>query len=199
MTTTIFRSFAVLALLFVLWPLASANAAPFAPYFGRILSCTGNYTQDVQDANGIKIKKCSSLCDLLETGQNIAKWLMTMALYIIAPLSFVIGAAMIMLGGASPKLVSTGKQTMYGTAIALAMVLGSYVIVSTIFFLIPTSAPVNWGEFTCSPAKVPGGDLPIDYLATCGKCTADEVCTQGAAGGAAGTWQCVPAPSSTSR
>jgi hypothetical protein len=196
--TMLFRTLAAAALFFVLWPIASANAGAFTPYFGPLLSCTGNYTQDVKDASGNKIAKCSSLCDLLATGQNIAKWLMTMSLYIVAPFTFAIGAGMIMLGGASPKLVSTGRQTMFGTAIALAMVLGSYVIVSTIFFLIPTSAPSNWGEFTCNPSQVPGGDLPIDYLATCGKCTENEVCTRGAAGGAAGAWRCVPAPTSTS-
>ena len=68
-------------LLLVLFVPVLASAASF-PYWGPLVSCNG----DLNSA-----KPCTSLCDLLVTGQNIIYFMMTLAVLAIGPIMIVVG------------------------------------------------------------------------------------------------------------
>lgn len=118
-----------------LMPLA-ASAAVTAPniwptgYWGTnplLLSCYGNYLASA-DAS----KSCTSLDQLLQTFVNIIYFAMSVALFVVAPILFLVGAIMIIFAGASPDMITKGRQTLIGTAIGIVIVLCSYLIVNTV-------------------------------------------------------------------
>ncbi len=94
-------------------------------FWGPIVSCTGNYLPGATNS-------CTSLNDLFQTIINVIYFVMSAAIFIIAPILFIVGAIMIMMGGANPGMLTRGRQTMVGTAIGLAIVLCSYLIVNTV-------------------------------------------------------------------
>jgi hypothetical protein len=127
----------------VLMPLAaSAATAVTAPNIwptgywatGGVISCTGNYPlgggTQTSDSSGKPY--CQSLTDLLQTFINVIYLAMSISIFIIAPILFLVGAVMIMMGGAKPDLLTQGRQTLVGTAIGLIIVLCSYLIVNTV-------------------------------------------------------------------
>jgi hypothetical protein len=57
---------------------------------------------------------------------------MSIALFILAPILFLVGAIMLITAGASPDMITKGRQTMIGTVIGIVIVLCSYLIVSII-------------------------------------------------------------------
>ena len=105
------------------------------PYWGPLVSCGPgaegpNHTPAPQT--------CTSLCDLLHTGQNVLNFSLTLVLFIIAPIIIVVGGFMVALSAGNPTMLTQGKKTVTGAAIGILITLGAYLIVAT--FLWATGA-----------------------------------------------------------
>ena len=95
--------------------------------------CTGNY----QGATQVAVNKdipatCTNLCDLIGTVINVIYLLMSIALFVIAPILMVWGGVTIMFAGANPGSLETGKKILTGTVIGIAIVLCSYLLIYTV-------------------------------------------------------------------
>jgi hypothetical protein len=144
----------IFIVLLVLAPTASAlayttpNIWTVPPgYWGPIVSCTGNYL------NNNSTGTCQSLCDLINTAINATYFAMSVAIFILAPILFLVGAIMIIISGANPEMLSKGKKTLTDTLIGLIIVLCSYLIVNTV---ITTLHITNIGGFGASSCTLGG-------------------------------------------
>jgi hypothetical protein len=113
-------------------------------YWGPIVSCNGNYLQN--GANGT----CQSLCDLINTATNAVYLAMTIAIFVLAPILFVVGAIMLLVSGANPEMLSRGKKTLTDTLIGLIIVLCSYLIVNTVVTTLKINGIGGFGASSCS-------------------------------------------------
>ncbi|HTY39478.1 MAG TPA: hypothetical protein VMC43_00065 [Candidatus Paceibacterota bacterium] len=122
-------------------------------YWGKdpaLLSCTGD---------GKSGEKCLSLCDFMETLKRFIYFGMTLAVFVFAPISILFGGLMMIFGGASPSQYQYGKRILTGTVIAVAIVLGAFLIVNTFYTYIVQGiggGSGNWYNFNCQPEKMPG-------------------------------------------
>ncbi len=103
-------------------------------WWGPIVSCTGNYIPNSPQipVNGSQPKPCTSLDDLVQTLLNALSLLMSIALFIIAPILVAVGGIMLMMGGANPEMLGRGKSILTGTVIGAVIILSSYLIISTV-------------------------------------------------------------------
>jgi len=127
---------------------AKADIASGIPYWATngLVSCTGN------GANGTPV--CTSVCDLIGTFVNVIYFIITICIFILAPVMFAIGGIMVMVSGANPEMLSKGKSVLLGTVIGVAIVLCSYLIVFT--FVSVFNASNNGGSvfgstLSCTP------------------------------------------------
>jgi hypothetical protein len=90
-----------------------------------LVSCTGNYLTGATNS-------CTDLGQLLQTTVNVIYLGISIALFIIAPILFLVGAIMLIMAGANPDMVTKGRQTMVGAAIGIVIILCSYLIVSIV-------------------------------------------------------------------
>lgn len=132
----------------------AASAATYSPpniwptgYWGQggLVSCTGNYLASNSGP------KCTSLCDLINTATNIIYFLITIAIFIIAPISVAVGGIMIMLAGANPGMLENGKKILTGAVIGLAIVLCSYLLVATVLKVLSVTTVGGFGGAACTP------------------------------------------------
>jgi len=111
-----------------------------------LLACDGNI--------------CDNLCQLLELLNNLLFFGLTILLYVIAPIRFIIGGFLIMTSGTSEGL-SRGKSMIKGTVIGILIALGGFVIVATFLWLIGNNSVesgkprVAWPEIACQPGAAP--------------------------------------------
>ena len=139
----------LLVLIFLLLPLV-ASAAPF-PFLeslkGPLVSCTGD--------GGGGLPTCTSLCDLLKTGQNIIYFMMALAVLAIAPVMIVIGGIMMLISAGSQTQVSSGRKMVTGAVIGIAIALGAFIIINTFFYFIApdrsSGGPKSWANIQCTP------------------------------------------------
>ncbi len=117
-------------------------------FWGPLVSCTGNYLPTNSD--GSTPNPCTSLCDLIDTAINIIYFGMTLAIFIIAPVMIVIGGIMIMLSGANPGMLESGKKTLTATVIGLFIVLCAYLIVNTTITVLNISGVGGFGNNACT-------------------------------------------------
>jgi len=105
-------------------------------YWGRnppLISCTGLY-----GASGVTYpnqqgatKPCTSLNDLVQTFINVIYLGITIAIFVISPISLAIGGIFIIVGGANPGLLSRGKEILKFTVIGIVIVLIAFLLVKT--------------------------------------------------------------------
>jgi len=129
-------------------------------FWGPIVWCTGDYltnTGGTQGNNQLLVQgsqppACNNLCDLVGTFINIIYLAMSIAIFIAAPIMVATGGVMIMLSGANPGLLETGKKVLTGAVIGLAIVLCSYLIVNTVLwaFNITDVGGFNGNTSACS-------------------------------------------------
>jgi hypothetical protein len=151
---------AALAIMAILLP-AAVSAATF-PYWGpSILSCTG-------DGSG-GLPPCTSLCQLLETGQNFIFLIATLAVFVVAPVMLVWGGIMILIAGANPGGIQTGKNIIVGTIVGMAIALGAFLIVNFIMDIVAEAnggerpAGVSWPSFACTPGDNAPEAIEVDF------------------------------------
>jgi hypothetical protein len=113
-------------------------------YWGPLVSCTGNYI------NAGTLPPCTSLCDLIDTIINVIYFGMSIAIFIIAPICIVIGGIMILLGGANPGMLESGKKALTGAIIGLIIVLCSYLIVNTVLTVLNLTGVGGFSNNTCT-------------------------------------------------
>lgn len=114
-------------------------------FWGPLVSCTGNYL------SGSGATPCTNLCDLINTFVNIVYFLISIALFIIAPLSFAVGGIMIMFAGANPGMLESGKKVLTGAVIGVVIVLCSYLIVATVLKVLNITSVGGFGGAACTP------------------------------------------------
>ncbi len=137
--------------LFVSAATGAASAIPGIPYWGPLVSCTGDYA-NTGSPSGAVTAKCTSLCDIFKTIQNVIYFAMTVALFAIAPVFIVVGGIMMLMAGGSPERFKKGGKIVSGTFIGLAIVLGAFLIVNTFLYILgnPKGSGVSWPNITCS-------------------------------------------------
>lgn len=110
-------------------------------FWGPIVWCTGNY---INGAN-----QCTNLCDLIETFINVIYLAMSIAIFVITPMMFLVGAVMFMMAGANPEMLGKGKKILTGTAVGLAIVLGSYLLVYSVVNVLGVQNVGGFGGTMC--------------------------------------------------
>ena len=110
---------------------------------GGLISCTGNYLTGAHP--------CRSLCDLIQTAINIIYFGMTIAIFVLVPIFFAVGAIMIMVAGAKPDMLETGKKTLTGAVIGLVVVLCSYLIINTFITVLGITGIGGFNGGACNP------------------------------------------------
>jgi uncharacterized membrane protein len=72
-------------------------------------------------------------------------------IWIILPISFVVGGIMYMLGGANPGLLETAKKTLWGAVIGAVIVLCAYLLIAAFvkFLSIQNIGGFSSGTGTC--------------------------------------------------
>jgi hypothetical protein len=193
----VWKIMAGLALAMILVPVAQAGAQAFTPYWPNrehpILPCSGFYKADLDPNQGTKLPPCTSICDFFKLGQNLLDFAYTLLLFVVVPLSVLVGGVLYMVSGANPKLKAQAKEIMTAAIMGTVVTLCAYAAVNTFFYLLgPSGVPQNWGRLSCT---VP--DMPVE--ATPSAPTPPGIQTTGAVlGGCKGaTWGNCPTGSNT--
>ncbi|HUZ92916.1 MAG TPA: hypothetical protein VNG29_02860 [Candidatus Paceibacterota bacterium] len=74
---------------------------------------------------------CTSLCDLLQTIENILSFGESVVIFIATPVLFAWGGITIMIASGDPSRLQQGKKILTGTLIGLLITLTAYIIVAT--------------------------------------------------------------------
>lgn len=119
-------------------------------FWGPLVSCTGFYPSTTATFNSGNLPPCTSLCDLIDTAINVIYFGITLALFVIAPIVVAIGAIMIMLAGANPGMLESGKKALVGAVIGIAIVLCSYLIVNTVITVLNITNVGGFGNNSCA-------------------------------------------------
>jgi hypothetical protein len=143
----------------------SAVQAAIIPYFGEgggIISCSGVYCNTGSGGLVNTGKKaCTSLCDLLTTGQNVARLLMSILAFILVPIIFTIGGLMYMFSAGNPGRVTAARQMLTGTLIGLLVGLGAFIILNTFFTALALTGNFKVENLVIKcPANLPGTLTP---------------------------------------
>jgi len=127
---------------------------------GGLLSCTGNYNDVVPSGqNGGTTKKCTDLCDLLHTAQNITDFAITLVIFVGAPAMITLGGLLLLFAGGADERRKTAKDVIVSALVGIAITLGAYLILSTFFYIVgnPITGPggkgsgikVGWPNVDC--------------------------------------------------
>ena len=105
---------------------------------------------NIKDASGEVINPCTQ-CELLHLTRHIIDFLMIAATPILATFFFVIAGVFLMVGGANPGMLSTGKRIFKDTFIGLVIVMMAWLITNTIIRTLADPGVVGnkWYEFSC--------------------------------------------------
>ena len=92
-------------------------------------------------------------CQLWHLLKHLIDFVLVAAAPILATLFFIIAGVYIMLGGANPGMLSTGKSIFKNTFIGILIVMLSWLITNTLIQSLadPTAIGGNWYEYSCTP------------------------------------------------
>jgi len=93
---------------------------------GPLLLCTG-----VPSNGGAISNTCQNLCDLVAQIAQVIYYMIAVVIWIVTPILIAVGGIMIMLGGANPGMIETGKKTITGAVWGIIIVLCAWLIVFT--------------------------------------------------------------------
>ncbi|HCX45063.1 TPA: hypothetical protein DGT35_00450 [Patescibacteria group bacterium] len=120
-------------------------------FFSQIVpQCTGRLFPN-------NLERLCTFCDLIRLLDNIVKFMAGLAPF-LATLLIIWGAFLIITAGGSPDRLSTGKKVIQAAVTGLAIVLGAWIIVSTVFLVITGSnkfygSPMPWNAIRCTQLK----------------------------------------------
>lgn len=146
---------------------AHADSRVFpAGYWGPLLSCTGNYGQVTEvGSDGVQATStCNDFCDVLYTAQNILDFLITVTLFVGAPVMVAYGGILLMVGnpltGEKENKRSLAKKVIVAAFVGVGITLGAYVILGTFLWLFGNGGPgatieVSWPEIRCEVPEAP--------------------------------------------
>jgi hypothetical protein len=172
-------------------------------YWGPLTSCSW--------VEGSQLPPCTSLCDLLQTAQNIIYFGLSVLLFILTPVFLLWGGFMIMFSGSNPGMRSKGTSMIWGAVIGVAIGLGAFVIINTFLYFLgldrgdPSGVRnIAWPAIQCAvqpPPRYdtgtvvpPGGGGGGTTLAVCQRtCPAGNVCFKNADN----TYSCITIPPNT--
>src|SRR6266481_6399701 len=66
---------------------------------------------------------CENFSDLIYSAVNLIYFVIGLVLWVIAPILFVFSGGMMLFAGANPEMISSGRKTLTGTAIGVAIVI----------------------------------------------------------------------------
>lgn len=101
-------------------------------------------------------------CDLFKLTHNVISFILYGLVPPVAAVLFILGGLFILLGGARPEWVGTGKKIFWNTFIGLVIILASWMIVNTFLkSFAPAQADAPWYRLTCKDSVItPGGPPP---------------------------------------
>lgn len=90
-------------------------------------------------------------CELFHLVRHVIDFLMIAATPILATFFFIVAGVFLMLGGANPGMLSTGKSIFKNTFIGILIVMLAWLITNTIIRTLadPNALSGNWYEFSC--------------------------------------------------
>lgn len=128
-------------------------------YWGPVVWCTGSTLAQpnptpspVSGTAGQTPPTCTNLCDLIGTFINAIYLIFSIAIFIIAPILVVVGGIMIMIAGANPGMLETGKKILTGAVVGIVIVLCAYLLVNTFLVILGVTSigGFNGNSLTCS-------------------------------------------------
>ncbi len=127
---------------------ASAHTSGLWMPGDAIVPCGGNYTDN--NGNLITRPECTQ-CEILHLLKHLIDFILVAAAPILATLFFVIAGFHMMLGGANPGMLSTGKRMFKDTFIGLLIVMLAWLITNTLIKSLadPVAIGGNWWQYTC--------------------------------------------------
>jgi hypothetical protein len=128
-------------------------------YWGPIAWCTGSSLATANPTPsptpgtaGQTPPTCTNLCDLIGTFINAIYLLFSIGIFILTPVLLVWGGVMLMLAGANPGMLETGKKILMGTVIGIVIILCAYLLVNTVLSVLNVTVVggFNGNSASCS-------------------------------------------------
>ncbi len=89
-----------------------------------------------------------TLCDFFKMAKNIINFLVQISV-VLAVLFIVWGGFVIMMAGGSPERFSQGRKTITIAVVGVAIALGGWLIIGTLFNVISGGSPLPWNQIQC--------------------------------------------------
>jgi hypothetical protein len=137
-------------------PIKSNVLDPLSPLFalkGPLVVCTGVPTSGTASGQSYSFSACQNVCDLIAQIANVIYFAIAVVIWIITPILVAVGGIMIMLGGANPGLIETGKKTITGAVWGIVIVLAAYLIVATFVGFLKIQGIGGFGTSSCQLAS----------------------------------------------
>jgi hypothetical protein len=121
-------------------------------FWGPLVSCTGNpYIFGANGATSTNSSACTSLCDLVNTVENIIYFGISVVVFIITPILFAWGGLMFMFSRGKPEGISKARSILTGALIGLCIVLCAWLIVNTVVNVLGINNYIGgFGTGTCN-------------------------------------------------
>lgn len=114
-----------------IWPLG---------YWGPLVACGGD--------------TCTSLCDLIELGQRLTAFGISLVVFAIGPIMLVYGGMKLLMSGGSEERIKSGRKTVTDAVIGIAVALGTWLILTTFLWGLGIAtggnAGVQWPNIECT-------------------------------------------------
>ena len=78
---------------------------------------------------------------------------MSIAIFIIAPIMVVVGGVMILMAGANPGMLETGRKAITAAVVGLVIVLCAYLIVNTFITVLSVTGIGGFGNNSCTTSS----------------------------------------------
>lgn len=130
---------------------------------------------DQDNPNTPVIEGACTRCDSFKLAHNVISFILYGLVPPVAAVLFIAGGLMILLAGAYPAWIATGKKIFWNTFIGLLIILASWLIVNTFIQSFgPDQVKGSWFKFTCPPITGPGGagGPPAGQINACIQCPA---------------------------
>ena len=116
-----------------------------------LVPCGLNQQPSGGDPNNDYTRACTR-CDSFRLVKNVIDFVLIGIVPVAAAVLFIAGGLVIVLAGARPEWISTGRQIFWNTFIGLVVIFSSWLVVNTFLkSFAPDQAAAPWYRFTCEP------------------------------------------------